>query len=346
LIRRLLGFWARSAQTLFYLSNQYRNSFFAVDSFNSIFEFKTQIPYRLINPSIYIDGNQKWVVCRVTNSSVMPRSDFLGNMRVASPDDVPMNGLVRFRFDFNGILEMQWVSELSAPPNFEDPRAFFLEGKLFFVCNKLLSWGQSGWKTGVSLVRADSGTHNPLSFSQARKIDKNWLPLKNNLDQLEFIYSSKPFVILHFDEQFIAASKTQDLKHKFDYHGGTIPIMLPDGGFLRIARRRLRLWPFGLIHINYVLLYNSDFELIHESRPFLFSGLGFEVCNGAWLDGETLFLTWSEDDEDMILGRVELQRFIRWIFDYQKPILIVRLVHILNIIRRRRIYYQKTTLST
>lgn len=162
---------------------------------------------------------------------------------------------------------------------------------------------------------------------------------------MSLIYSSRPFSILHFESRKMVFSEQLPITHKFDYHGGTIPIVLPGGYLLRIARRRLRLWPFGLVHLNYALLYDENFNLRYESRPFLFSGLGFEVCNGAWLIGDQIHFAWSEDDENLLIGLVKVKSFMKCLFSDDKEMYFVRLIKVIKMLRGNRVEYSKTLLT-
>jgi hypothetical protein len=227
----------------------------------------------------------------------------------------------------------------------EDPRAFYLSGSLLYVCTSLLTWGDSGWKTRVAILSANDGSNQILDYSGSKSIEKNWLPTCNITESSEFIYSSKPFVIVRFDKAFSVIEERSLSDHNLNYHGGTVPIILPGGFHLRIARRRLRLWPYGLVHVNYAILYDKDFGLLFESRPFLFSGLGFEVCNGAWLEHGELILSWSEDDENLLIGKVQLNSFFHWLFTYHKPPYFLRLTRDIKTLFLGRKPYHKITVT-
>ena len=89
-------------------------------------------------------------------------------------------------------------------------------------------------------------------------------------------------------------------------NGGSQAVLLNNGNFIRVARRKYA-WPkYGWIYFNYFVLHNSNFEEISRSKPFIFEQLGIEICNGLALNDGDLILSWAKNEREVYTSKIPL----------------------------------------
>jgi len=314
-IIRFLVFCLKSFQTLLIIIRNWPllTSLICEDSVTIVIRPKD--PYEaFINQCLYQDdkGNLR-LIGRLTNWRYEPRCDLIGNSIRRNWDVVkqPKSGIFELTLDFN--LERVSFKELIAssfPPNFEDPRLLFLGSKLHLLLTEVSISTTGRLNSSVSLFDTQLMSIKKLEVSIAKSIEKNWVPIDLYQSELRLLYSAKPWVEItnlreSKDTITMQLRKCKDRSEEAT-NGGTAIVQLLDGRWMRIARQKRRLFLFGWIHLNYLMIYNSNFELTETFGPFIFRKLGFEVCNGIFLKGEKIHFSWTEDDETSFLAEIDL----------------------------------------
>jgi hypothetical protein len=234
------------------------------------------------------------------------------------PNEQPMSGVIDAAIEVESNTNAEWIWKPLESISLEDPRVFFDNGTKYFVCTQLQTDDEKRFYSSMMILSSSTNNLLPLLIDNPRRFEKNWVPFKAFSGKFVLLYRSIPFTLLTFSAESNHKKATVsilDNKHALDYNGGTIFVELPNGNFLRIARFRYRFWKFGLIHLNYALLYDCNLKLLKESSPFIFRGLGFETCNGAWIEDSHLILSWTEDDKHSFIGKIEIENFLIWQFD-------------------------------
>jgi len=308
-------------------------------------EFKTENNLKVINVCVYMQSAELRITARVTNSTVVPRCDLAGNLINLPSEDPPLSGIIDSEVGIGRQSTAEWIWPPSVDASLEDPRVFFCKEKKYYICTRLHIDVNHRYSTSIVLLDSSSDVVYPLTISSPRRFEKNWIPIDGHSEKLVILYRSRPFTLLSFDMDSLNKAtimETEEQGHHHDYNGGTKLVELPDGNFLRIARLRFRLWKVGLIHLNYALLYDSNLKLLSESSPFIFRGLGFETCNGAWIEGSNLYLSWTEDDENSFLGKVSISDVLEFHFGKRRKLglrsVIRRLSAIFHLLRGQKLH--------
>lgn len=319
-ILRSVALVVRSFQTLIYLWFNLRGTLIKSRCLENIRElvFLNPESYKVINLSFGNLANECTIYARMTNSTVLPRCDLFGNQKTSSDNLIPESYVVKFRLKdaFHETFgEIEFVSKLST---LEDPRFFTFNENDYLLCTKLIRENDTGWPTQIAILDINESSITSLTSPLSSLKEKNWIHWPVDTDDVQFIYKSLPFSIVTVDMKSKQVLKFENVavigqQHKFDYHGGSNVTSSFDGKYVRLARRRLRLLKFGFVHVQYLLIYDSNLNLLFQSRPFLFTGFGFEICNSVRKLNQAHVITWTEDDKRTYIAEIDLKRLLDWV---------------------------------
>ncbi len=271
------------------------------------------------NPTIVHLNNELLCFVRVTNLSHKPSTNFWEKSNKKNEIVGLLNGIASFTLSNElSIDKFRIVVEPHEVPNFEDPRAFILEGELVLFINYIKKYPSPSDRKLICRFGYINLTDKKLTVFESpyrRDIEKNWIPVQAQNRVISFIYESSPLTVYRCDLD----SKFSDLqilpsRLDFNFHGGTQLIQINTNEFLRIVRYKFRFPKKGLVQISYALIHNENLAVIHTSKPFIFQKFGYETCNGLVLKDGSLLFSWGENDEKIFVGSIELKSFLDWIY--------------------------------
>lgn len=269
------------------------------------------------NPTIIASGERILGFARTTNLSYKPQVDRLGRSVVREKVPYLLNGILSFELDSeNHLTNIDELRPLERIPNLEDPKAFFVDGRLKLFCN-LVSKEQSESDRSIhcSNVALDLQNQELIIYESPfrKNIEKNWIPFISSGDRLSFFYSTSPQILLICDSDFSSPrARFLDDILTVNFHGGSQVVEIAPNLFMRVARRRVVLPRRRIAILSYLVFHNSQGEIIQISKPFLFKKLGFEICNGLTINGSTLLFSWGEDDVRMFIGKIPVTDLLTW----------------------------------
>ena len=148
--------------------------------------------------------------------------------------------------------------------------------------------------------------------------EKNWVPISCNQRVLKVLYSNNPLMIINLNLKTGAIESMFKSKNdNFPTHGGSSFVPLSQDYFLRISRIKFPSPNMGFVYMSILSIHNREYEEILQSRPFIFEGLGVEICNSLILDeskGKAIF-SWGREDKDVMIGEIEIKSLFSWLLD-------------------------------
>ena len=265
-----------------------------------------------LNPTVLANHSSVKYFLRVTNNVFYPEADKFGNFRLDGDGQDVKNGLLMLTIDeYNNKKALSSIIEMGGPPCLEDSRVFIYQKKEFLVSTLLESSPKSGgsWKSSVGIFDLESRVFYLIPSPFGKRIEKNWVPFESDKSDayIYLIYQSDPLCILRVDlktKKFNLLNGPPSKKPRLN--GGSQAVLLPNGTYIRVARKKFA-WPkYGWINFNYFVLHNSSFEEISRSKPFIFEQLGIEICNGLALVGDNLILSWAKNDRVVYTSTIPL----------------------------------------
>jgi len=264
------------------------------------------------NPTVLADKSTVKYFLRVTNNAFYPAADEFGNWHIDGDGQDIKNGLLMLEVDeLNNKKTLSSIIDMVGPPCLEDSRVFISQNKEFLVSTFVESSRISGgsWKSSVGILDLESKVLYVMPSPFGVRIEKNWIPFESSKsdDCINLIYQSDPLCVLKVD------LKTKKLNllngppsKKARLNGGSQAVLLKNGNYIRVARRKYA-WPkYGWIYFNYFVLHKPNFEEISRSKPFIFEQLGIEICNGLALNGDDLILSWAKNERTVYTSTISL----------------------------------------
>jgi hypothetical protein len=274
-----------------------------------------EVGFPIINPSILFSENKFYGVARFTNSSIEPICDYKGLpiQRYREYGETLKNGIVTFATTLHGeITEFKILHDLSDIPNFEDPRIFKYRDRLLVIMTNVLSPignNTNPWKSCMVLEDLSDKQIIQLASPLKKGIEKNWIPIEN-VDSIKMLYSSNPVSILNFQEfsnsYFFEETKYFSAQH-LNNRSQVVATPLPEVPYIRIASKKFAHSKVGYTPFHYFEILSETLEPIKLSKPFVFSEIQMEMCQGLTLYSDLLVISWTELDKYSKIGYVKLE---------------------------------------
>jgi hypothetical protein len=248
--------------------------------------------YYCLNPSVAVHDGQLLATIRV---------QFL-----AVPHDRAILGAIDDAWQIRG---GRWMRDLSGGPlvdgrrrlGFEDLRLISWRGKLFAtatVCDP-------SPKIAVLDVNND-GDISAVHVQRSPRDEKNWMPLVVG-DQLRFVYSTEPSILLDYDgEAHEVRPAPGDVILPLSLTRGSSQLVPFEGGYVAVVHTvhepPLR-WQKN-VYLHRFARFDAEGRLVRTSAPFFFDHQGIEFCAGLaeWRDG--FVLGYGLDDREARLAVV------------------------------------------
>jgi hypothetical protein len=160
---------------------------------------------------------------------------------------------------------------------------------------------------------ADNGTVSgvlPLRGYRDDLVQKNWLPLVRG-DELLFIYSTDPLVVLHCDErgalrEIVRREPALALEH-LRGSSQAIPI---DGGWLYVTHE-VSFHPPDRVYLHRFVRISEDFTVEALTEPFWFLDRQTEFVAGLAIDGDRLLVSFGTLDRQAWIAQFDTDAVLR-----------------------------------
>jgi len=269
----------------------------------------------VINPSIIFDGHKIKGAARITNAGIEPNCDYRG-MPIQSYRDTAenlKNGIITFTTSLEGVIsELEFIHNISEIPNFEDPRIFNYSNETFLIMTQVLSpIGQekAPWKSSIVLENLENKKISNFSSPAKKGIEKNWVPIESKTN-IKILYSSNPLTIITFDPSTeLVSTESSEISSPVSLNNRTQIIATPHPciPFIRIASKKYAHSKVGYTPFHYFEIFSKNLEPVKLSRPFIFSSIQMEMCQGLALKEDLLVLSWTELDKFSKIGSIHLE---------------------------------------
>jgi len=273
----------------------------------------------VINPSIFFDGHKLKGAARITNAGIEPICDYRG-MPIQPYRDTAenlKNGIITFTTSLEGVIsEIEFIHNISEIPNFEDPRIFNYLNETFLIMTQVLSpigKAKAPWKSSIVLENLENRKISNFSSPAKKGIEKNWVPIESKTD-IKILYSSNPLTIITFDPSTgLVGTESSEISSPVSLNNRTQIISTPHPciPFIRIASKKYAHSKVGYTPFHYFEIFSKNLEPVKLSRPFIFSSIQMEMCQGLTLKDDLLVLSWTELDKFSKIGSIHLETVLK-----------------------------------
>lgn len=151
------------------------------------------------------------------------------------------------------------------------------------------------------------------AFNSGQPTEKNWMPWLIE-DELYFIYSSDPLIVLHYDRQRNSLKDVSDKPEKLlsKCRGGSNMIPFGDN-FLGIVHTK-NVADGKLIYRHRAVVASRDFTALKVSHDFSFEGENIEFCAGLAIKNENVYFSYGVFDEAAVILRMPLDKAMEFLF--------------------------------
>lgn len=151
------------------------------------------------------------------------------------------------------------------------------------------------------------------AFNSGRPTEKNWMPWVME-DELYFVYSPEPLIILSYDRQ---RNSLKDVSGKKDgrlsgCRGGSNMIPFGDN-FIGIVHTK-NVTNGKLIYRHRVVVASRDFAALRVSQDFSFEGEDVEFCAGLAIKNANIYFSYGVFDEAAVILRMPTDKATEFLF--------------------------------
>ncbi len=269
--------------------------------------FHSEEPWVSTNPSIMSHGGTLEAIVRTVNYRIE------GGWYI-SPDGVirTRNHLVVLDDSFSAVRTQPLIESGGAPPiaepsvqGLEDCRLFVWRGRRFCSFTIKDRNPEERCEVGMGEIAGDGTVSvHPLRGYRDDEYQKNWMPLVRG-DELLFIYSTDPTIILRCNEDFTLQEIARRdpslaLKH---LRGGSQAVRI-DGGWIYVAHE-VSMFDSGSIYLHRFVRIGDDFTVQSVSEPFCFVDRQIEFAAGLAIDGGRLLVSFGTMDRQAWIARFD-----------------------------------------
>lgn len=277
--------------------------------------------YYNFNPTIVSHKLKMHLFTRISNISFSSLSDHRGKFKPRGKDLPLENQIVSYSYHQGEVDSREEVSPLGKVPNYEDPRAIVWRNDIWLVTNKVTKLeGKTSrnWRTLITLLNPSTKEELELESPWDLPIEKNWSHVPGD-ENLTFLYMSNPQVAVSYDLKGELTKITEQPSRYPLLNGGSSLILISKDRYLRIGRRTYWEGKRKIMRVNYLVVYNENFEELICSKPFIFTEVGNEIANGLTLRDEMLYFTWSFDDIESHIGTIGSEELLNFIENNPHP---------------------------
>lgn len=271
-----------------------------------------------LNPSIVTVENGYIIICRVSNYQLLPGDN---RYQIHHPKEniisrtylLKLDSQLQIATSYEVFDKSYHYRRSHIYRGAEDPRVFEFQKTLWFSASTWDTHQENCSK--ITLHRLDSSANQhileifPLEGPVPQRIEKNWIPLIDDNDCLQMIYSYHPLVVYRPDLDtglcYLTTQKTTPL-YWSDFRGsaGTVSV---DNGYLLLIHEYVPSVPRNYLHR--FLWLSKDWNTSRLSLPFTFLKVDVEFASGVCLslDKQHLLITFGFRDSAAWLVKVTLE---------------------------------------
>jgi predicted GH43/DUF377 family glycosyl hydrolase len=260
-------------------------------------DFRPELPYRAMNPSVWYDGERWRCVIRTVNYHIV-KGQYL------TPDDnviYTRNYMAELSDDLSIQRVIEMIDHVDVPRStfpvhgFEDCRLFSVGAQLYCTSTACDLNDERGNREIVLLTLDENygiREAQPLRGVWSALHQKNWMPFVRD-GQVYLIYSTKPEAVFALSDGQVDLRDTTTVATG-RLRGGSQAVRVPDGWLFLVHDV---VWSSGRIYLHRFVLMNDDFKVTKMSDLFYFKQRGIEFCAGLGFDGERLVASFAVNDE-------------------------------------------------
>jgi hypothetical protein len=270
-----------------------------------------------INPSICSQENQLIGAVRITNGLHSGKSTWNGKAIFLNSEGETLNGIAVFTVpDGLKVDNYKLIFDVASVPNYEDPRIIIHNGKSLILLTRLLA----NYKTNMCLYDLNSMQTIDFVNPFSKGIEKNWVPILSENQNLQVCYGVDPFTILDYNANGELISKNFVNVGNLELQGlhnrtALVKVTGRKYAYLGIHSKKFAFNKLGYLPLHFFCFYDKDFNLLTRSEPFSFSRLQLEICNGLALLGEKIFLSWTESEKNNFIGYFHINKLDKYILN-------------------------------
>jgi len=275
--------------------------------------------YPVLNVSIAVFKNSFVAVGRISNAGFQDNADLFGRpiQLYRKNQSQLQNGIIKFNLTPDGkTSNLEFLHDISAIPNYEDPRLFFLHGQEYVVMTQVISpvgTTKSAFKCGVVIENLETKKIIKLPSPYAKGIEKNWVPIENN-ETMSLLYSSNPVTLIKLEPTkslhkliFTQYKSRENLNNRTQ----VIRTCYPEIPYIRVASKKFAIRKYGYTPLHYFEILTEDLRPISLSRPFIFTTRKQEYCQGIAMINSKIYLSWSEQEKHNYIGSIEMDEVLK-----------------------------------
>ena len=287
------------------------------------------------NPSIRLDHDLMTVAWRISNNimnpltndhgeAISPLSGFESGVGIGQ---LQLNTSAERISITNSSIVIHYLNELRPAHNrivdrfgrrieFDDPRYLSEDSNLILLHGRHVPHSRDPSVPNFSLFLYDvlKDSISPINFPASGKYEKNWVPIPQPRESHQFLRSTFPLSLVRLDKNSLIAEEEILLPASGPaFHNGSNLISLDKDLLIRVVRLRVHVANLRAIHISHLVIHDKSLKKQKISKPFIFKGFGYEICNSIAVSGDKVFFAWGENDERSFLGWISTLRLRDWI---------------------------------
>jgi len=269
--------------------------------------------YNAFNPSIILSNDKTHFIMNVRTANY----EFNEYFRYKGDGYVEtINYIVKLDFDLNitsiNKLVYQDMKYNDTFDGWEDLRLFYYKNKLHCSFTTLQATENRLQHICIANLEDNNPKHILLDNYGNDKCQKNWVPLNHN-DELYFIYSFYPLIILKYndDKQNVDLYQSSLTGLYNVWRGGTPAISLKELGYDNYYLCVVHESNFPQYTHRFVLLHvnnNNIFEVYNYTPSFCFINNIIEFCCGLTLshDNKQFILSFGKLDRETYIAKIDI----------------------------------------
>jgi predicted GH43/DUF377 family glycosyl hydrolase len=299
--------------------------------------------YYHFNPTLQINGSHVSLFWRVSSNALPVNYDTRGhptNLEKEKIFEEDFENIISGNLDLDLDLDLDTVipssqkvlaplmienykvvDDLEVPDKtifLEDPRAHKINGR-YITAIARVGTVKSDWQ-GISrmvLIDTQEVCAKIITSDNDRRVEKNWVVIQEQENSIIMLQHSNPQVIVRVDKKSGSAETISRESPNFiaetrNVNGGSSFVLVDNSFYLRVARLQFTLGTLGRIRVSSLVKHDLQFREVSRSMPFVFQGLGVEICNGFVFNEDRFHFTWGRNDREMYIGTCNKNDLLNW----------------------------------
>lgn len=292
---------------------------------NEKINFPVDQNYNLLNPSIvYNSVTDEYIMnVRTVNYKFDEKYRYVGDGNYNTINYIVKydSNLMQKSIEKNNNYDMPYKRNFYGC---EDARLFMYNNQIYSIFTSLAA--KENPLNCMCLGNLEKNSYVVLDGYGKGIIQKNWTPLVTNINNLYFIYSFYPLIVLKYDENIsnvkIHQNSLPGMYNK--WRGGSQAISLESIGYDNLYICVVHESNFPKYTHRFVLLKCCDeiFEIYNYSPEFCFIDDKIEFCAGITIskNKENFILSFGKMDREIFLAKINMQKILNALLNEKQKI--------------------------